>query len=65
MKRLNIISIIVFGLIVLAPALPPAEAKGRAITVIHNGRAISIGLAALPVHLAHGDTIVIPCPPNC
>jgi len=66
MKRITILTIVIFGLAVLSPVQPPAEAEGLTVNIIHNGMTITVSILALPAHLAHGDTLVgDPCPPNC
>ena len=63
MKRLTILSIVLLGLSFLAPVLPPAEAGGFKVDIIHKGRLISVSMAAVPAHLAHGDVSADVCMP--
>lgn len=67
MKKLSTLFIVIFGLAVLTPVLPSAEAGGLKVKINHKGKIINVSVAALPAHMAHGDTVVvvIPCPPNC
>ena len=62
MKRLATVTLVVLGLIVLAPVQPQAaEAEGLTVDIIHNGRTISVSVAAVPWHLLHGDTFAEIC----
>ena len=63
MKRLIRLTVIVFSLAVLTPVLPPAEAGGLKVDIIHKGRLISVSMAAVPAHLAHGDVLADVCMP--
>lgn len=67
MKRLIRLTLVVFSLAILAPVLPPAaEAGGHKVDIIHKGRLISVSMAAVPAHLAHGDSLAGGCiPPDC
>ncbi len=47
MKRLIKLTVIVFSLAVLAPVLPPAEAGGHKVDIIHKGRLISVSMAGV------------------
>ena len=57
---------IVLALTVLALVQPrAAEAGLPKVTIVHKGKTITVGMAALLAHLANGDTFVGECPPNC
>ena len=66
MSRLALLSIVVLALTVVGPALPwaTAEADMPQVTIIHNGHLITVSVAALAVHLLHGDTFPNGCPPR-
>ena len=62
MKRLAMLTLVVLGLTILAP-VPPLAAEAPSVTIIHNGKAITVAASAVPAHLAHGDTLDGPCDP--
>ncbi len=65
MKRLAMLAVVALALTVLAPILPgAAEAQPPLVEIIHNGMIILVDEAAVPAHLAHGDTFVC-VPPEC
>jgi hypothetical protein len=55
---LLIIGIIAAGVIIISSAATPVFAQQ--VLICHQGRAIEVGIAAVPAHLAHGD-LLGPC----
>ena len=63
--RLAMLTVVVLALTVLAPIRPgAAEAQATLVEIIHNGLIILVDEAAVPAHLAHGDTLAC-LPPGC